>query len=251
MSTQTLNTVLGAANFGDGPINKIQGQPQEYVDLLKKYGFKDLDTAKAYGDSEHLIGLLNPDEQGLVIDTKVRWSLEPGAHAPESIKESIKTSLQELKVKQIHILYLHVPDRTTPFADTLKAIDEAYREGSFKKVTNNFSCFNPSQFGLSNYTSEEVEEIVKICKENNYVLPSVYQGNYNAITRNNEDKLFPVLRREKISFYAYSPSAGGFFLQKPDVKPTGRWDPANFVGKLYGSMYAKPSYFQVKFFARF
>jgi aflatoxin B1 aldehyde reductase len=69
-----------------------------------------------------------------------------------------------------------------------------------------------------------VQQIVNICKEKNYVLPSVYQGNYNSITRRNEEELFPLLRRENISFYAYSPSAGGFFLQKPDVKaaPGGR-----------------------------
>ena len=135
MSTQTLNTVLGTANFGESNLAKIslQGTPQEYINLLKKHGFKDLDTAKAYGTSEHVLGQLKPDDQGLLIDTKVR-SFEPGAHAPESIKQSIKSSLQELNVKQIHILYLHAPDRATPFADTLKAIDEAYREGSFQKV---------------------------------------------------------------------------------------------------------------------
>ena len=105
---------------------------------------------------------------------------------------------------------------------------------------------NICQFGLSNYTAEEVEQIVQICKENNYVLPSVYQGNYNAITRNNEDKLFPVLRREKISFYAYSPAAGGFFAQKPSAKPdTGRWDPETIIGKMYNGMYAKPSFYTV------
>jgi aflatoxin B1 aldehyde reductase len=135
MSTQILNTVLGTANFGESHLVKttLQGNTQDYVDLLKKHGFKDLDTAKGYGTSEHVLGQLNPVEQGLVIDTKVR-SFAPGAHAPDSIKESIKTSLQELNVKQIHILYLHAPDRATPFADTLQAIDEAYREGSFQKV---------------------------------------------------------------------------------------------------------------------
>ena len=136
MSTQTLNTVLGTANFGESHLvtkSTLQGTPQEYINLFKKHGFKDLDTAKAYGTSEHVLGQLKPDEQGLVIDTKVR-SFEPGAHAPESIKQSIKSSLRELNVKQIHILYLHAPDRATPFADTLKAIDEAYREGSFQKV---------------------------------------------------------------------------------------------------------------------
>ena len=60
--------------------------------------------------------------------------------------------------------------------------------------------------------------MLKICKENNYVLPTVYQGNYNAITRKNEDELFPLLKKEKISFYAYSPVAGGFFAIKPNEK---------------------------------
>jgi aflatoxin B1 aldehyde reductase len=100
---------------------------------------------------------------------------------------------------------------------------------------------------LSNFAAKEVEQIVKICKENNYVLPSVYQGNYNAITRLNEDDLFPLLRREKISFYAYSPAAGGFFVQRPDVKaaPGSRWDPQTVTGNMYGGLYAKPSYYNV------
>ena len=113
--------------------------------------------------------------------------------------------------------------------------------------------FNVLKFGLSNYTAEEVEEIIKISKENNYVLPSVYQGNYNAITRINEEKLFPLLRREKISFYAYSPFAGGFFLQKPDVKPVSgsRFDADTFAGKMYNGLYAKPSYYNVTQIGKF
>ena len=132
----TLNTVLGTANFGESNLAKsnLQGTPQEHINLFKKYGFKDLDTAKAYGTSEQVLGQLKPDEQGLLVDTKVK-SFSPGDHSPAAIKESIKTSLQALNVKQINILYLHAPERTTPFADTLKAIDEAYREGAFKKVT--------------------------------------------------------------------------------------------------------------------
>ena len=141
--SKILNTVLGTGNFGENPHTKatLQGHPQEYVDAIKKYGFKDLDTAAAYGTSERVLGQLKPDEQGLVIDTKV-LSFEPGSHKPESIKKSISNSLKELGVKQIHILYLHAPDRTVPFADTLKAINEAYREGAFQKVdTINFCRF--------------------------------------------------------------------------------------------------------------
>ena len=37
--------------------------------------------------------------------------------------------------------YLHGPDRTTPFEITMKAVDELYKEGKFKR------------FGISNYMS--------------------------------------------------------------------------------------------------
>ena len=37
--------------------------------------------------------------------------------------------------------YLHAPDHTTPFEETLKAVDELHKEGKFKR------------FGVSNFTS--------------------------------------------------------------------------------------------------
>ena len=85
--------------------------------------------------------------------------------------------------------YLHAPDRTTPYEVTLKAVNDLYREGKFKK------------FGISNYMayvyifadmtptdetyhlSWEVAEIVGICKANGYIQPTAYQGIYNAIHR--------------------------------------------------------------------
>lgn len=41
----------------------------------------------------------------------------------------------------IDMWYLHAPDRTTPWEVTLKAVDELYKEGKFKR------------FGISNYMS--------------------------------------------------------------------------------------------------
>ena len=37
--------------------------------------------------------------------------------------------------------YLHGPDRTTPYEDTLRTVNELYKEGKFKR------------FGISNYMS--------------------------------------------------------------------------------------------------
>ncbi|KAF9885261.1 hypothetical protein FE257_013059 [Aspergillus nanangensis] len=100
------------------------------------------------------------------------------------------------------------------------------------------------RFGLSNFLPEEVENVISLAKKN-YILPSVYQGNYNAVGRISETELFPILRRHNISFYAYSPVAGGFLTKKVEhlVAGTGggRFDVKNPAGTMYNSLYNKPS----------
>lgn len=108
-------------------------------------------------------------------------------------------SLKELRVPQVNVYYLHVPDRTTPLKEAAAGMNEAWKAGKIK------------QFGISNHSADEVEEMVKICEEKGYLKPTVYQGQYNAIVRGAEKSLFPVLRKHGIAFYAYSPVGGGFF----------------------------------------
>jgi len=103
------------------------------------------------------------------------------------------------------------------------------------------------RFGLSNYSSWQVAEIVYLCKMHNYVVPSVYQGMYNAVTRQVEVELFPALRRFNISFYAYNPLAGGLLTgrYKMDETPTeGRFDSQTLWGKAYTTRYWKAELFE-------
>ena len=58
----------------------------------------------------------------------------PKAHGAESLKRIFKESLEALKLQKVDILYLHAPDYTTPFEETIKAVDELYREGRFERV---------------------------------------------------------------------------------------------------------------------
>ncbi len=39
------------------------------------------------------------------------------------------------------------------------------------------------ELGLSNFASWEVANVYQICKSRGWVLPTVYQGMYNPITR--------------------------------------------------------------------
>ena len=43
------------------------------------------------------------------------------------------------------------------------------------------------------------------------MLPTVYQGQYNAIIRSITDEVLPILRANSIRLYAWSPAAAGFF----------------------------------------
>ena len=193
-----VRVVLGTAGFGSpkDPQAKFNdgSNTTPLLDLFRSGGYNELDTARAYpvgasGTAEELLGDLKVGEWA-VVDSKVK-SWIPHAHNKEGIEKSLQDSLAALKVDRVHIMYLHAPDRTTPFEQTCRAMDAGYRAGKFER------------FGLSNFTAQEVEEVVAICEKEGLVKPSAYQAKYSIIARGSEDELFPVLRKHGISFYAY------------------------------------------------
>ncbi|OAP58723.1 hypothetical protein AYL99_07813 [Fonsecaea erecta] len=240
-----LRVVLGTASVGSNlsPLAKITTveEASKFVNLFRSRGYADIDTARAYpvgrgGTCEKLLG---EDALRLSkwanVSTKVS-SFMPGSHRAKNIALSIDRSLEALNTDAVDVMYLHAPDRATPFKETCEAMNKAYYEGKFER------------FGLSNYSVEEVEEIVRICEENGFVKPSVYQGQYNPICRGGEERLFAVLREHNIAFYAYSPSACGFFSNKVSRASTrdrnSRWNIASPLGAKYAG-----DYFQDPLFA--
>ncbi|MCJ1478363.1 hypothetical protein MMC13_007043 [Lambiella insularis] len=230
--------VLGCAQIGDAsdPVAKYTtaGEAQAFLNLFRKYGHTDLDTARAYspaapGTSEPLLAQTDFKEWA-TMDTKIE-AFGPHTLSREKVAEGMRGSLEALKMQKVHIEYLHAPDRDTPIEETCEAIDKEYRAGRFEK------------FGLSNFSPEEVEKCVEVCKKNGWVEPSVYQGQYNAIARLSEDELLPVLRKHGIAYYAYSPGAAGFFsgnVTKDSANQKGgRWDTSMRLGQLYSDLYLK------------
>jgi len=151
------------------------------------------------------------------VDTKAHPHAQGGLKA-EKVKEMLAASIQALGSVKIQTFYLHRPDRGTPIEETLRAVNDLYKEGLFE------------EFGLSNFASWEVAEAVCIADRNGWIKPTVYQGVYNAVERTVEVELFPCLRHFGIRFYAYSPLASGVLsgriLTEADTKAAGgRWDP--------------------------
>ena len=98
---------------------------------------------------------------------------------------------------------------------------------------------------MSNFAAADVEKIVKICKAEGYVVPTVYQGNYSPVARLQEAKLFPTLREHGMAFYAYSPLAGGFLTKTAQqIKDgAGRFG-EQALGGMYRNMYMKPAFLE-------
>ncbi|KAJ3539616.1 hypothetical protein NM688_g6340 [Phlebia brevispora] len=207
-----------------------------------------IDTARIYcgGTAEGFIGKLDLKGRGLKVETKLYpntasyGDIVPNSlvisHSPEDLRKYLDMSLKALNVNQLEMWYLHGPDRTTPYEVTMKAVNDLYKEGKFKR------------FGISNYMSWEVAELVEICKANGYIQPTTYQGIYNAIHRTVEPELFPCLRNYGISFYAFNPLAGGFFTGRyhsisDKVEPGSRFDSSKALGQHYRNRYWTETYF--------
>ena len=57
------------------------------------------------------------------------YPVNPGDHSPAQLRKTFKISLTALGREKSRVLYLHAPDRATPFEDTLQEIDKLYKEG--------------------------------------------------------------------------------------------------------------------------
>ncbi|KAI7820803.1 Aldo/keto reductase [Gamsiella multidivaricata] len=239
MSNQDhMNVILGCMTFGStggGARVKTNEAATEIISAFRKYGHTALDTARIYtdGHTEEMMGQL--DLEGLTIDTKC-FPLQLGGLRPERVKESLQESLDALKKDKVHVFYLHAPDYATPIEQTLEAVNELYEQGKFEI------------FGLSNYSAWAVTQIYYLCKIKGYVLPTVYQGMYNALTRSIEPELFACLDELNIRFHAYNPLCGGVltgaYTYQGEVEEGSRFDPKAKQGARYRERYWKKEYFE-------
>ncbi|CAI7651457.1 unnamed protein product [Penicillium viridicatum] len=235
----TPDYVFGAQGFG------VAWTADNVDDLMKSVteaGIHQFDTAALYpatnpGESEELLGKKKPDNA--IIDTKVLF-IGDDSLSFKNMGASIKGSLERLQVKKIHTLYAHAPDRKTPIPLQAAHFDHYYRQGHFDRL------------GLSNYSPSAIRAWMEIAVEENLIMPSVYQGQYNVFCRGYEDELFPVLREFGIAFEATSPLAGGFLTGKLSYSPSPeqlegtRFEvgEGNMLGAVYRMWYDQPLYHQ-------
>lgn len=211
-----MNVILGTMNINYPYSSNPNASVEEYKKMIEKYihyvGNKAiLDTAYYYGNTstEKILGLIIPDLPILPqISTKVNpWYNNDfsnghfGQLAKAPLEKQFRSSLQNLGLLSADYLFLHCYDYETPLEETLEVCNDLWRR---EKLVN---------FGISNFSLQQLKNVIHICERKGYKLPDVYQGMYNVISRKVEE-IFPLLTEYSIEFWAYNPLAGGLLTGK-------------------------------------
>jgi aflatoxin B1 aldehyde reductase len=182
----------------------------------KKENIPILDTAYYYGKGKTHTSLSNIladfDEKESIDSYFVATKINPwydndfvhgkmGGLSRQNIEIQVETSLKDLHREKVDIMFLHAYDYETPLEETLETMQQLWEKGKW------------TEWGLSNFSLSQCEDVLRICQENNYHPPSVYQGMYNILCRKVEE-LFPFLEKHDMRFWAYNPLCGGLLLGK-------------------------------------
>lgn len=213
---------LGSNNFG-----KQLDRARSKAILSKAFemGINFVDTADVYNDgrSEEVIGeAIRGNRNQVMVATKVGIITDGGPRTTDlsrkHIGRGVKESLNRLRTDYIDIYYLHGYDPQTPLEETLEALDGLVRSGKVRFA------------GISNFTVEQLDRVMKVCESRDYAKPVAVQAQYNLLTRDAEKDLFPYAVAKGTSILTYSPLWGGFLTGKyrvGEAPPQGSRGEAN------------------------
>ena len=224
---------LGYRGYGSGVHDTATAAAM--LTMYSDAGYQALDTAHDYGggSGEQMLGDLGAAQQFTIA---TRYAPQGTNHAQErdKLEASFRLSLTRLRTDRVRILYLTTRDHTVPLESTLRGIQDLHDEGLF------------DEFGLSNFSVADIEDVLAITTREGWIPPTVYQGLYNALSRVVETELFPTLAAHGMRFQAYNPLAGGAFAPnfgaEDAVAGGSRFDLAGPQGRMYRDRYWSHAY---------
>jgi aryl-alcohol dehydrogenase-like predicted oxidoreductase len=196
---------ISAMGFGCWEIGGGYGSIEE-SDFIKAInraldlGVNSFDTAEAYGfgaSEKSLAKALGSRRKEAVITTKF------GVGYPEAkdknfrdssrkrVTESIEKSLKALETDYVDVYLIHWPDRSIPFEEPMRALDDLVKQGKVRAV------------GLSNFKLPEIQTCMSVRRVD------VVQYCWNMFDRRMQTEIFPYCSQQKIGVMAYGSLAYG------------------------------------------
>jgi 1-deoxyxylulose-5-phosphate synthase len=213
---------LGSNNFGK---QLDEATSRAVMSEAFELGINMVDTADVYNDgrSEEIIGkVIQGNRSQFMVATKVGIVTDGGQRTAnlsrKYIDRQVKESLKRLRTDYIDLYYLHRFDPQTPLEETLETLDGLVRRGKVRYM------------GVSNFSVEQLDRIIKICETRGFAKPVAVQTQYNLLTRDAEKDLFPYAKANGACIFTYSPLWGGFLTGKyrvGEAPPQGSRGEAN------------------------
>jgi aryl-alcohol dehydrogenase-like predicted oxidoreductase len=211
---------LGSVTFGreiDAPTSL------SVIDHALDRGINLIDTAEVYSDggAETVLGQWlsrKGNRQKVVLATKIAPPL-----GGERILQVAEESLRRLQTDVIDLYQLHAYDASTPFEETLDALNTLVEQGKVRYL------------GCSNFAAWQLCKAQWFADVNDWAPLVSVQPNYNLAIRDIEAELLPFCADQNIGVISYSPLGAGFLTGKYtktwtapkgtrfDVKPD-HWD---------------------------
>jgi len=88
-----------------------------------------LQVGSERGDRRYQVNCVSIPQGALTLTDCRVYPVKPGDHKPEALRATFNTSLEKLSPNKVRILYLHAPDRSVPFEETLAEVDKLHKEG--------------------------------------------------------------------------------------------------------------------------
>ena len=206
---------FGAMTFGQGTLvpgveNDIgQASANDMVALCLERGINLFDTADMYtsGQSEEMLGqALGSRRKEVLVATKCGFRSGAAVNArggsSHYVLAAIEASLRRLGTDYIDICFQHIPDPWTPIEQTLRALEDATRQGKIRYA------------GISNAAAWQVAKMLGIQQTRGWSPLQVTQLYYSLLGRDLEDGYHEFLQEAGLGLMTWSPLASGYLTGK-------------------------------------
>ena len=178
-----------------------------FIDTANMYEGYNRSAGSAGGVAEEILGKALADRRDkVVVATKVGMKVGDTPNddftSPAAILKQLDLSLKRLKTDFVDIYYLHRPDPDTPMIEILSILDELISKGKIR-------CF-----GISNYSTEQLKEMLTVADANNLQRPVICQPGLSYLKRDALESLIPLCEKENVAVAPYQIFQGGLLTGK-------------------------------------
>ena len=206
---------LGTMAYGAPDGGLSEADARRVLDHYADAGGNVVDTANFYGDghSERVVGeLLAGRRDRFVLATKYTVTRDPtdpnaaGNHR-KNLVPSLEESLRRLRTDYIDLYWVHMWDRHTPVAETMRALDDAVRAGKIRYI------------GISDAPAWIVAQANTLADWRGWTPFAGLQVPYSLLRRDAERELLPMAESFGLTVAAWGPLGHGALTRSGGAPP--------------------------------